>query len=197
MNETWWEKPVCLICDYWWLFLLGLVLFLTAYFTRPTWLSLIIPPTPIPISTPIPTPSPLPTTIPTPSPLPTPELGTGDVQITLSWSGQNDLDLHVIDPSGDEIYYEVRSSDSGGELDVDSNAGCERNMTNSPVENVFWKTGAAPNGRFRIEVNYFQQCVPTLSTDFKVQLLVDGEAQEFTGMVTRVKERVLVVEFER
>src|SRR5689334_8120855 len=38
MNEEWWESPTCLICDYWWAFLAGIVLLLSAYFTRAYWL---------------------------------------------------------------------------------------------------------------------------------------------------------------
>src|SRR5690606_2935905 len=34
-----------------------------------------------------------------------PELGTGDVQITLRWESDADLDLHVTEPNGTEIWY--------------------------------------------------------------------------------------------
>jgi hypothetical protein len=38
MNEEFWERPVCFICDYWWVFLIIIVLAITAYFTRDYWL---------------------------------------------------------------------------------------------------------------------------------------------------------------
>lgn len=51
-------------------------------------------------------------------------VGTGDVQVTLSWNADSDVDLHVVDPSGEEIYWSNRRSASGGQLDLDSNAAC-------------------------------------------------------------------------
>jgi len=38
MNDEWWEGTVCFICDYWWVFLIIIVLGITAYFTRDYWL---------------------------------------------------------------------------------------------------------------------------------------------------------------
>ncbi len=34
-----------------------------------------------------------------------PDTGTGDVQVTLEWASDSDLDLHVTEPDGTEIYY--------------------------------------------------------------------------------------------
>ncbi|HEY8527712.1 MAG TPA: hypothetical protein VIL48_22290 [Acidimicrobiales bacterium] len=81
------------------------------------------------------------------------ELGTGDVQVTLRWTSEADLDLHVTEPDGTEIYFANRGPTStGGQLDVDSNVGCHREAS---VENVFWPTGRAPEGEYTIEVNGF------------------------------------------
>lgn len=73
-------------------------------------------------------------------------LGTGDVQFTLTWTGDCDLDLHVIDPSGAEIYYGDPTSATGGTLDVDDipDAGA----TGTHVENIYWPTGSAPRGSY-------------------------------------------------
>ena len=35
------------------------------------------------------------------------ELGQGDIQITLTWDTQTDVDLHVVEPSGEEIFFET------------------------------------------------------------------------------------------
>ena len=52
------------------------------------------------------------------------QVGTGDVQATLAWDADSDVDLHVIDPNGEEVYWANTMVSSGGELDLDSNAGC-------------------------------------------------------------------------
>ena len=83
-------------------------------------------------------------------------LGTGDVQVTLLWADGNDLDLHVIDPSGAEIYFSHSTSPTGGTLDHDDTAGCT--STGTHVENVFWPTGKAPPGRYRVFVENYSSC---------------------------------------
>src|SRR5437588_333990 len=83
-------------------------------------------------------------------------LGTGDVQVTLLWADGNDLDLHVIDPSGNEIYFSNSTSPTGGTLDHDDTAGCT--STGTHVENVFWPTGKAPPGRYRVFVENYSSC---------------------------------------
>jgi hypothetical protein len=94
-------------------------------------------------------------------------LGTGDVQITLQWGGGVDLDLHVIDPNGDEINYTSRTSPSGGQLDQDAQSAC-----GSCVENIFWPSGGAPPGEYQVfVVNYTGDPV----TDYSLDIRVDGE----------------------
>ena len=111
-------------------------------------------------------------------------VGTGDVRVTLTWSTPDDLDLHVVDPTGTEIYYGNRTSSSGGMLDVDSNAGCATTQTN-PVENIFWGTGAAPRGTYTVKVDYFRHCGSGAQTvPFTVKTVVDGNQNSFPGNVS-------------
>ncbi len=101
-------------------------------------------------------------------------LGSGDVQITLVWDDTNDLDLHVTDPNGEEIFYNHTSSASGGRLDVDANAGCS-GTTSSPRENIFWPTGLAPTGTYTVTVVYFKGCGdPPVPSSFTLNAIVDG-----------------------
>jgi len=99
-------------------------------------------------------------------------LGTGDVQVTLSWSTQDDMDLHVIDPTGTEIYYGNSSSPSGGTLDHDDTAGCT-SSSGSHVENVFWPTGGAPSGEYQVFVVDFSNC--GAPSPYTVDIKVGGQ----------------------
>ncbi len=110
------------------------------------------------------------------------ELGSGDIQITLSWNTIDDLDLWVIDPNGEKIYYQVPQSSSGGQLDIDANPGCQQ-LTTQPVENIYWPPDLAPTGTYRVLVNYYQQCGLNQSIPFTVQVIVDGNLTEFQGVM--------------
>jgi hypothetical protein len=56
----------------------------------------------------------------------------GDPQFTLIWNTDGvDLDLHVIEPGGKEIYWEDPKGKQGGELDVDNTKGFG-------PENIYW-----------------------------------------------------------
>ncbi|GAB4371801.1 MAG: hypothetical protein Kow00121_13570 [Elainellaceae cyanobacterium] len=111
-----------------------------------------------------------------------PELGTGDIQVTLRWSTTDDLDLAVTDPSGDVVAYYNAAIASGGQLDVDANAGCaEQNAT--PIENIFWPPGQAPEGNYTVAVNLFSRCQGSGPVDFTLTLLVQGNTETLTGTV--------------
>jgi hypothetical protein len=82
-------------------------------------------------------------------------VGTGDVQVSVTWDTSADVDLHVVDPFLEEIYYGDTSSSSGGSLDLDSNAACTGDNVRN--ENITWP-GAPPNGTYTVRVNYWSEC---------------------------------------
>ncbi len=82
--------------------------------------------------------------------------GVGDIKVSLTFDLNVDLDLHVIDPHGEEIFYGHPTSLSGGELDLDSNPACDIDSVNN--ENVFWATGTAPDGMYTVKVDYWSAC---------------------------------------
>jgi hypothetical protein len=76
------------------------------------------------------------------------DLRGGSVHVTLTWDNATDVDLHVIDPYGEEIYYANRSSASGGQLDVDDTDGYG-------PENIYWPQDGAPSGQYTVAVVYY------------------------------------------
>ncbi|MBR3711846.1 MAG: carboxypeptidase regulatory-like domain-containing protein, partial [Bacteroidales bacterium] len=64
---------------------------------------------------------------------------SGDLRINLQWYCKTDLDLHVIDPCGNEIYFSKRKATCNGGtgiLDLDANALI--GTTSRPQENIYW-----------------------------------------------------------
>ena len=102
-----------------------------------------------------------------------PDLGGGDVQVTLNWSGDADLDLHVLDPDGTEIYFGNPTSSSGGVLDFDKIP--DQGDFGPHVENVFWPTGGAPAGGYQAWVVNLGGYGAGGPTDFTMDVFVDGE----------------------
>lgn len=81
-------------------------------------------------------------------------VGSGDVQVTLLWAHDSDMDLHVYDPAGAHIYWNSRTSESGGQLDVDKIPSAGDLATH--VENIFWPTGGAPPGLYAAYVKNYK-----------------------------------------
>ncbi|MDR0785559.1 MAG: VWA domain-containing protein [Treponema sp.] len=78
---------------------------------------------------------------------------SGAVHATLSWKNRNDLDLHVVTPGGEHIYYGYKKDSSGGELDVDMNITGE---STEPIENIFWLESVPTVGIYRVFVQNFK-----------------------------------------
>lgn len=117
----------------------------------------------------------------------------GIIQISLAWNNYNDLDLHCIDPNGEEIYYGHRTAISGGKLDVDMNAGGKQ--SNVPVENIVWVNNP-PRGTYRVYVNFYAQHDDALKTDFEVLISAPNNTPLiFPGQISQVKEKRLIHQF--
>ena len=105
---------------------------------------------------------------------------TGVVQVSASWDALSDVDLHVVEPSGEEVYYGHRSSGTSGQLDLDSNAACRLDSINN--ENIRW-IGTAPAGNYTVRLDYFDSCgVP--ATNWVVTVNNGGTTRVFTGAFT-------------
>jgi len=118
---------------------------------------------------------------------------SGDIQISLIWNNINDLDLHCVDPRGEEISFRNKRSSSGGELDVDMNVAAP--LSTEPVENIYWPQRKTPAGAYRIGVHHFKNHGATDPSLFKVALKTGDTLQEFSGQVSSGDPLVLVTEF--
>jgi len=109
----------------------------------------------------------------------------GALVVSLTWDDDADLDLHVVDPKGVEIWSRNRSSAisdrpgappsdevvfASGYLDVDSNSGCL--VDGRRQENVIWPN-VVPRGRVSVRVNTASLCA-TPTTRWQVEVRREG-----------------------
>ena len=97
------------------------------------------------------------------------------LRISLAWYNFDDLDIHVVEPNGNHIYFGNKS----GKLDVDMNAG--GGQTRTPVENVSWKV--LPDGLYKVIVDQWCKressdvgCVVEIESDGKITQLAYKKA---------------------
>ncbi len=121
---------------------------------------------------------------------------TLDVRVVLAWDADaTDVDLHVIDPNGDEVYYGRNLSYQGGAITRDATGGY------GPEE--FALRNAKP-GKYRVEANFYGHRQQVLASSTGLMLWLSSGfgtvAQQDQRTTLRVKseagERVFVGEFE-
>ena len=108
------------------------------------------------------------------------ELGSGALQISLSWDNTADVDLWVTDPSGTRIYWDNTFSQTGGNLDRDDTDGYG-------PENIFWED--APDGSYRVEVNHYFGATPAR---YIVTINGLGTSRQFTGTLSQLGQTDLI-----
>jgi len=118
----------------------------------------------------------------------------GNPQFTLIWDTDADLDLHVIEPGGKEIYWEEPKGKQGGELDVDNTKGFG-------PENIYWLVesdgvgskkvkGPGPSGVYQWFIVYWGGFggVPK-PTHWKVRIKHAGKVTVVNGKFHALNER--------
>jgi len=128
----------------------------------------------------------------------------GDINISLMWDNFNDLDLHVICPSGERIHSGNRISECDGELDVDANS--IKPLTRKPVQNVVWDVGNSKDGLYKVYVHYYKKnegvhyskrdsIAKEDPTEFKLITGVKGEFKEYNTQLSYGDPMMVVTEF--
>ena len=119
---------------------------------------------------------------------------SGVVQISLAWDDYNDLDLHLFCPSGERIYFNNRTSECGGELDVDMNV---RPTSDSAVENIVW-IDDAPLGQYKVGVHFYKHHNRDHTTPkcaFRLRLTIHGEVRNYSGNISHGQAMQMVTSF--
>lgn len=107
---------------------------------------------------------------------------SGPVQVSVAWDSPADVDLHVVEPGSEEIYYGNSGSAAGGVLDLDSNAACGSDGPRN--ENITYPSLTPPSGTYTVRVDYWDAC-GAAATNYVVTMRVEGHAiQVFQGQFT-------------
>ncbi len=119
-----------------------------------------------------------------------------DLRVVLAWDADaTDVDLHVIDPNGEEVFYGHAQSYQGGRISRDATGGY------GPEE---FALRVAKPGRYRIEANFYGHRQQVLTTSTGLMLWLSGgfgtAAQHDQRTTLRLKsqsgQRVVVGEFD-
>lgn len=111
----------------------------------------------------------------------------GDPQFTLLWDSKADIDIHVVEPGGKEIFWNDPKGRQGGELDVDNQDGFG-------PENIYWlrqgedgsrELGPGPPGEYKWWVHYYggNNGLPA-PTRWKVRIKHEGRVEVIQGRLS-------------
>jgi putative chitinase len=103
------------------------------------------------------------------------------INLQLAWNTTDDLDLEVIEPGGEFLYYGNPTSSSGGKLVADLNPGCNE-VTSAPTERIFW-TLLPKAGNYNTRVNFFREC-RSGTVGYTLTMSVLGDTQVIRDSVT-------------
>lgn len=116
------------------------------------------------------------------------------IRFSLEWFNTDDLDLHVIEPNNNHIFFNKRvSSTTGGFLDIDMNAFT---YVKDPVENIVWenKNKLIP-GKYKVFVNNYRKR-ENIDFGFNIEFEYNGESKILSyDKPLKEQENVNVAEF--
>ena len=119
---------------------------------------------------------------------------SGEMQISLSWEGDSDVDLYVL--CGDDFIGPSKRNGCGGVLDIDMNAtypdNLERFDSLSPVENMIW-TSPPPRGEYKIAVElFYRRSDQRPEIPFKLRIRRGANEENLTGTVSAIKQKKII-----
>lgn len=133
---------------------------------------------------------------------------SGEVQISLAWDNTNDLDLICKDPTGESTDGYNQASSTGGLLDVDMNPTNENDIhpinmlklnlregntnpnrrtgtSNKPIENIYWPSGRAPFGIYKVYVHHFGNKEQVEKVPFRLEIKVRDRVLKFNSTLPK------------
>ncbi|MDE0025931.1 MAG: putative Ig domain-containing protein [Spirochaetaceae bacterium] len=110
-----------------------------------------------------------------------------DVMVTVSWDSDADLDLTVVDGTGEAVYYGNTESSTGGAFRIRSSCGTRSWIRN---EHIGWSRGTPPEGHYEVRLNHWWNCGTVEQTNYVVSVYNHGQVSTFSGTFTGPGARV-------
>lgn len=118
------------------------------------------------------------------------------LRCSLHWFNYDDLDIHVIEPKGNEIYHVNKTNiHTSGALDVDMNAGS--GTSRDAVENITWTNESRmEEGVYKLIVHNFSKR-ERVDEGFECEIECNGEVHKFSYPESvKNNEKITVAEFK-
>ena len=107
--------------------------------------------------------------------------GNGTFQVTLTWENRNDLDLHLLTPCGDEVYFGAQTGCGIINLDVDMNVAP---TSDTPVEHMNAELARMPHGKYEVHVVRFRNHIGADADNYVVELRLGDEVKRVPGRIS-------------
>lgn len=108
------------------------------------------------------------------------------IRAELTWEGPGDIDIHMMDPGGEDCFFGHKQTKTGAMLDFD-------NTVSDGPENITLER--APAGTYRIAVVYYAGTQRPVAWTVRLRLH-DRTLHTFSGILTQLKEAQDVVSFQ-
>lgn len=95
------------------------------------------------------------------------------VVVELTWSSGDDLDLIVIDPSGEELSVYNSVVTGTGELLFDDNISVCGELSRGREVSVFGRVGKARKGKYEVFIKHWENC-DGKATKFRIRVFIEG-----------------------
>ncbi len=118
----------------------------------------------------------------------------GEVNVNLKWESTDDLDIMMVTPCKDTVFFKKRElicKGFTGKLDLDANAESST-LLSSPQENIFWDT--APDGEYKILLLFYKRN-KLRKVPYTITLIIDDKKQIFTGKIKTLQKPQVINEF--
>jgi hypothetical protein len=102
--------------------------------------------------------------------------------------------LCCTDPNGETVWFKNKSVSSGGQLDIDMNVDYPGSIT--PVENIYWPSGKAPNGSYNVYLINYKNHEPYINnTPYTIKVKYGGKNQVYKGIIKKEDKSLHICSF--